>query len=107
MTDELKQCAHCGHSVEFVYDKYAEINVDNPDPFGKIFCLGCGIQTGELMTLVEANTAWNSRREPDTLPSWAIDAINERLKRLEYDQLYHRISELEWVLALRKPEENK
>lgn len=119
MTDELKPCAHCGHSVEFVYDKYAEINEDNPTPFGKIFCIGCGIQTGELMALDEAIAVWNSRVEPDTLQQWAIEAIEEKRDELQdiidckqivkplRDAAGIQIEFIDWFLSLRKPEETE
>lgn len=90
MSISLIPCAHCGHDVEFTYDKYADINIDNPDPFGKIYCIGCGIQTGELMTLDEATEVWNARyktscpclSETDTRPV-CLDIIPTEALRTE------------------------
>ena len=59
------------------------------------------------------------QKEPDTLPQWAIDAINERIDaivgmrfggRYAYQKTLKRdaaVETMEWVLTLRKPEENK
>ena len=108
---DLKPCAHCNHAAEWKYDKYADINIDNPDPFGKIFCLGCGMQTGELSTYSEAIAAWNRRAEPignsDELPKWAKEAIEERINqlyRIGAPGFRHSVELLDWVLSLRKPD---
>ena len=112
MTEELKPCAHCNHAAEWKYDKYADINIDNPDPFGKIFCLGCGMQTGELSTYSEAIAAWNRRAEPignsDELPDWVRKKIWSELAPIptktqtHFDMGYK--TALQWVLSRRKPE---
>jgi len=61
------------------------------------------------------------QKEPDTLPSWAIEAIKTRIEKcrseqdkynrvgpcLEREFWYNRIEALKWVLALRKPEETE
>ena len=121
MTEELKPCAHCNHAAEWKYDKYADINIDNPDPFGKIFCLGCGMQTGELSTYSEAIAAWNRRVEPiensDELPEWITSYCNERILDLEEwraeqnhedlelrERAYYMIKAFKEILSLRKPE---
>jgi hypothetical protein len=53
--------------------------------------------------------------EPDTLPSWAIDAIQEELNKAKHPsgirdngshpRLDGYIQALKWMLTLRKPEE--
>ena len=105
MTEELKPCAHCNHSVEFVYDKYADININNPEPFGKIHCIGCGIQTGDLMTFDEAIAAWNTRhctvldetsKDPVCLQIIPTEALKAELNRRDE---YNESGELpEWLI---------
>lgn len=62
MSEELKPCAHCGHTVEWVPTFEIE---DDEGEFGCIRCLGCGIQTTKILTEEEAAEVWNTRQEPD------------------------------------------
>ena len=115
MSEELLPCAHCGHAVEWKYDKYADINQGNTDPFGKIYCIGCGMQTGDLQTYEEAKLVWNTREpigDPDELPEWVKTEINGKICQLDVSGIRHygsrktitenKIKILYWVLSLKK-----
>ena len=116
MTDELKPCM-CGGTA-----KYDIITRYDTGAYGsgsryfeyRVICEKCGIRTktyDESEKLIPI-TVWNNRVEPDTLPSWAIEAIENEIFELweEYAKtgiirLDACARKLEWVLALRKPEE--
>jgi transcription elongation factor Elf1 len=90
MTDESIPCPFCGSDdIETFYNRSG---VDH------LTCQYCGATAKD----------WNTRVEPDTLPSWAIDAINENMPRetMEYYASGYRDA-LIWVLSLLKPEEKE
>ena len=111
MADELLPCAHCGYAVDLLMQ-----NPDDPHTLYWARCKNddCLVET-LLGTKEEIIVSWNSRHEPDTLPSWAIEAIGEIKSELQMGIINHphsyretiRCCELviEAILALRKPEE--
>ena len=129
MTDELKPCAHCGNA------EIKPMHVCNSNrPLYRVKCYKCGMQTN-LDDKDKVIAAWNTRHTPcdlssidnislmaesvrrglatvesDTLPAWAIDAIDERISQEHRIGIYgyqHAVRQLEWVLSLRKPEEKE
>lgn len=98
MTDESLPCPFCGSDgIETFYNRSG---VDH------YTCQYCGATAKQ----------WNTRVEPDTLPSWAIEAINTKLQSLHSKVVDPDIlnsyeiggfQSLKWILSLRKPENSE
>jgi Lar family restriction alleviation protein len=107
MTDELKPCPFCGASVSIRREGH---QWDTEPCY--IGCHTCGLFV-QLFDKPESReltiAAWNLRHESDTLPVWAIEAIDRCLlldgKTVAYQSGV--LDTLDWVLALRKPEEKE
>ena len=106
MTDELKACPFCGGNRIATSKNW-------------INCINCGAM---IQCDTENNnpiTAWNTRHEPDTLPQWAIEAIEQGIEYaivnananqnypVKHARYFALCESLEWVLSLRKPEDKE
>lgn len=107
MTEELKPCEHCGNPAKWIQEIH-----QSPDSvrLGYIRCSACEIRTGSMLTKSEAIAAWNRREpigNPDELPEWLKEKIEERIKILNkaskrYNVDINRIDELRWILSLHR-----
>jgi len=114
MTDELKACPFCGAKALIVDD----------DGFRYLVacrnwrtCQARSPSTRYYNFKEHAIAAWNTRHEPDTLPQWAIEAIEQGIEYaivnananqnypVKHARYFALCESLEWVLSLRKPEE--
>ena len=115
MTDELKSCPFCGEPAKIIESHRYDASVDPTPPHWKVSCATIGCNGAAIniwrQSPEDAIAAWNSRHESDTLPTWAIEAIeNEVGQNLnKRSQLFYCgfVQALNWVLALRKPEETE
>lgn len=113
MTEELALllCPFCGGCA-----RIGIVSFDGSPDMYRVGCMVCGGGVELYDTKEEAKAAWNNRVEPDTLPSWAIEAINTKLQSLHSKVVEPDIlnsyeiggfQSLKWVLSLRKPEEKE
>lgn len=93
MSEELKPCPFCGNdAIRIMREGYVD-----PEFVG---CPKCDV--------FMRPRRWNARHEPDELPEWVKEAIeNEVGQNLnKRSQLFYCgfVQALNWVLSLRKPE---
>jgi hypothetical protein len=78
-----------------------------------VHCKKCHAKTGRYHTKEAAFAAWNTRAEPNELPGWIREKIEEKLKewikRTPGSSDFHpwvraKISALQWVLSLKRGE---
>ena len=98
MSEELKPCPFCGGK-----------SIMNGYRF--IFCSDCRAIIDHLCNQENGITAWNRRAEPEELPEWVKTAIRIEIGGLiehlgESGYAEHTVDALNWVLSLRKPEDD-
>lgn len=119
MTDELTllPCPFCGGNGKLIESHRYDASVDSTPPHWKVSCecVGCNGAAINIwrQSEEEALKAWNHRVEPDTLPSWAIEAIEKAFNETGWlyqdsdddGSLYAMLRQE--ILSLRKPEEKE
>lgn len=105
MTEELKPCPFCD-----ITPLHIDLIVDPQWAGSYVLCGNCGARgpCGPHGSEDWVIKQWNARHEPDELPEWVKEAIeNEVGQNLnKRSQLFYCgfVQALNWVLSLRKPE---